>query len=52
MQKFIIEGGNELTKYLLKKRLFNQFYLFKSPKILSKIVEYKEFNTLKIYRKL
>ncbi|MDC0925552.1 riboflavin biosynthesis protein RibD, partial [Candidatus Pelagibacter sp.] len=33
--------------YLVKKRLFNKFYLFKSKKILSKMVEHKEFTALK-----
>jgi diaminohydroxyphosphoribosylaminopyrimidine deaminase / 5-amino-6-(5-phosphoribosylamino)uracil reductase len=51
-RNILIEGGNDLTKYLLKKRLFNQFYLFKSSKKLSKLVEYKEFNGLKILKKI
>jgi diaminohydroxyphosphoribosylaminopyrimidine deaminase/5-amino-6-(5-phosphoribosylamino)uracil reductase len=46
-RNILIEGGNELTTYLVKKRLFNKFYLFKSKKILSKMVEYKEFTALK-----
>ena len=46
----LIEGGNELTSYLVKKKLFNKFYLFKSRKILSKLVEYKEFTALKIFK--
>jgi diaminohydroxyphosphoribosylaminopyrimidine deaminase / 5-amino-6-(5-phosphoribosylamino)uracil reductase len=47
-RNLLIEGGNDLTTYLLKKKLFNQFYLFKSSKKLSKLVEYKEFKGLKI----
>jgi diaminohydroxyphosphoribosylaminopyrimidine deaminase/5-amino-6-(5-phosphoribosylamino)uracil reductase len=43
----LIEGGNDLTNHLLKKKLFNQFYLFKSPKNLSKLVTYKDFNCFK-----
>ena len=31
-RNILIEGGNDLTEYLLKYRVFNQFYLFKSPK--------------------
>ena len=31
----------------IKKRLFNDFYLFKSPKSLSKLVVYKDFNFFK-----
>jgi diaminohydroxyphosphoribosylaminopyrimidine deaminase / 5-amino-6-(5-phosphoribosylamino)uracil reductase len=42
-RNLLIEGGNELTKNILKEKLFNQFYLFKSPKNLSKLVEHKEF---------
>jgi len=40
-RNLLIEGGNELTKSFLKKRLFNQFYLLRSPKKLSKIVDHK-----------
>ena len=47
-RNILIEGGNELTINLLKKKLFNKFYLFKSPKKLSKSVEYKTFKGLKI----
>ena len=43
-RNLLIEGGNDLTTYLLKKKLFNQFYLFKSNKKISKLVDYKEFN--------
>ena len=49
-RNILIEGGDELTSYLLKKKLFNKFYLFKSLKKLSKLIEYKEFNGLKILR--
>ena len=47
MRNILIEGGNELSNSIIKKRLFNKFYLFKSKKILSKLVEYKEFTGLK-----
>ena len=50
-RNILIEGGNELTTYLVKKRLFNKFYLFKSRKILSKLVEYKEFTALRDLKK-
>ena len=49
-RKILIEGGNDLTNHLLKKKIFNEFYLFKSPKKLSKLIEYKEFNGLKILK--
>jgi diaminohydroxyphosphoribosylaminopyrimidine deaminase/5-amino-6-(5-phosphoribosylamino)uracil reductase len=47
-RNILIEGGNDLTTFLSKKKLFNEFYLFKSSKKLSKLVEYKEFKGLKI----
>ena len=43
----LVEGGNELTNSLIKRKLFNKFYLFQSKKMLSKIVDYKEFTGLK-----
>ena len=46
-RNLLIEGGSILTNHLLKKKIFNQFYLFKSPKQLSKLVEYKEFKGFK-----
>ena len=50
-RNILIEGGNELTKNLLSKKIFNQFYLFKSPRNLSKLTEYKEFDALSILKK-
>ena len=50
-RNILIEGGNELTKNFLKKKSFNQFYLFKSPKKLSKLVSHKEFNSLSVLKK-
>jgi len=47
-RNLLVEAGNELSKSFLRKRLFNQFYLFKSPIKLSKLVAYKEFNSFKI----
>ena len=46
-RNILIEGGNDLTNHLLKKKIFNQFYLFKSLKKLPKLKDYKEFNGLK-----
>ena len=46
-RNLLIEGGNDLTKSLIKKKIFNQFYLFKSKKNLSKLVAYKDFNCFK-----
>ena len=31
-RNILVEGGNDLTEYFLKKKLFNCFYLFKSPR--------------------
>ena len=50
-RNILVEGGNDLTEYFLKKKLFNSFYLFKSPKNLSKLVEYKKFSGLKTLNK-
>jgi len=46
-RNLLVEGGNVLSKNILKNKLFNQFYLYKSPKILPKLVDYKEFNCFK-----
>ena len=46
-RNLLVEGGNDLSNSFFKKKLFNQFYLFKSPKNLSKLVKYKDFNCLK-----
>jgi len=46
-RNLLVEGGNDLSKSILKKKLFNQFYLFKSPKKLSKLVPNKDFNCFK-----
>ncbi len=46
-RNLLVEGGNNLSKNILQNRLFNQFYLFKSPKKLPKLTEYKEFNFFK-----
>jgi len=50
-RNILIEGGNELTKSLLNIKTYNQFYLFKSPKKLSKFVTHKVFNGLSILKK-
>ena len=50
-RNILIEGGNDLTKSFLDKKTFNQFYLFKSPKKLSKLVAHKQFNSLNILKK-
>ena len=47
IRNILIEGGDELSGNFLKNKLFNQFYLFKSPKILNKSEPYKVFNHFK-----
>ena len=46
-RNLLVEGGNDLSSSILKNKLFNQFYLFKSSKNLSKLVSHKEFNSFK-----
>jgi len=46
-RNLLVEGGNNLSKYIIKNKLFNEFYLLRSPKNLSKIVAYKDFNCFK-----
>ena len=46
-RNLLVEGGNDLSKNIIEKKLFNQFYLFKSPKNLSKLVAHKDFNCVK-----
>jgi diaminohydroxyphosphoribosylaminopyrimidine deaminase/5-amino-6-(5-phosphoribosylamino)uracil reductase len=46
-RNLLVEGGNDLSKNILKSKLFNQFYLFKSSKILSRLVTHKDFNSFK-----
>ena len=43
-RNLLVEGGNDLSKSFIKSELFNHFYLFKSPKNLSKLVAHKKFN--------
>ena len=46
-RNLLVEGGNDISKSFIKKKLFNQFYVFKSKKSLSKLVAYKDFNCFK-----
>ena len=46
-RNLLVEGGNDLSKSIIKNKLFNQFYLFKSEKNLSKLVSHKDFNCFK-----
>jgi diaminohydroxyphosphoribosylaminopyrimidine deaminase/5-amino-6-(5-phosphoribosylamino)uracil reductase len=46
-RNILVEGGDELSGSFLKNKLFNQFYLFKSSRILNKSAPYKDFNHFK-----
>ena len=46
-RNLLVEGGSNLSKNILKNRLFNEFYIFKSKNNLSKIVTHKDFNAFK-----
>ena len=48
IRSLLVEGGDKLTKNLLKYRLINQFYLFKSSKNLSKRKDYLLFTSSRI----
>ena len=50
-RNLMVEGGNDLTKDFLNKKIYNNFYLFKSPRILPKYGEFKEFNGFNILNK-
>jgi len=50
-RNLLIEGGDILTSHLLKNRIFNKFYLYKSPKNLSKETEYLKFSSLDVLKK-
>jgi len=47
-RNLLIEGGDELTNSLIKNKIFNKFYLYKSPKNLSKNFEYLKFSSQNI----
>ena len=48
VRNLLIEGGDKMTESFIKNRLFNEFYLFKSPKNLTKIGKYQIFSSLNI----
>ncbi|MDC3039943.1 bifunctional diaminohydroxyphosphoribosylaminopyrimidine deaminase/5-amino-6-(5-phosphoribosylamino)uracil reductase RibD [Candidatus Pelagibacter sp.] len=47
-RNLLVEGGNNLTNSLIKNKIFNKFYLFKSPIYLSQNSEYLKFAGLNI----
>ena len=48
IRNLLIEGGDKLTKNMLKNRLINQFYMFKSLKNLPKNKKHVIFTSKKI----
>ena len=46
-RNLLVEGGNDLSKSIINNKLFNQFYLFRSSKNLSKFVPHKDFSFFK-----
>ncbi len=50
-RNILVESGDTLTNYLLKNKIFNKFYLYKSPKKLPKVSEYLKFNSLDVLKK-
>ena len=48
ISNLLVEGGDMLTKDFLKKKLFNEFYMFKSSKNLPKNKKYVNFTSLSI----
>ena len=48
IRNLLVEGGDKITKNFLKKDLINQFYLFKSPKQLSKNKKYQNFSSFNV----
>ena len=49
-RNLLIEGGDELTRFLLKSKIFNQFFLYKSPKNILKSSEYLKFSSFKLLK--
>ena len=48
IKNLLVEGGDKLTKSFLQKRMFNEFYMFKSSKNLLKENKYVNFTSLDI----
>ena len=49
-RNLLIEGGSILTNNLLKKRIFDEFYLYKGQKNLSKSSDYLKFKDFDLLR--
>ena len=48
IKNLLVEGGDKLTKSFLQKRIFNEFYTFKSSENLSKENKYVNFTSFDI----
>ena len=48
IKNLLVEGGDKLTKSFLQKRMFNEFYMFKSSKNLLKGNKYINFTSFDI----
>ena len=51
VRNLLIEGGDKITKNLIQNKLVDKFYLFKSPKMISKNKKYKIFSSFDILNK-
>ena len=51
IRNLLVEGGDKITKNMLKNRLVNQFYMFQSLKILPKNKKYVIFTSNNILNK-
>ena len=51
IRNLLVEGGDKITNNLIKNRLIDLFYLFQSPKILSKNKVNQSFTSSKILNK-
>ena len=49
-RNLLVEGGDELTNFLLSNKIFNKFYLYESNKNLSKKSEYLSFKSLNLLK--
>ncbi len=50
-RNLLVEGGDNLTNSLIKNRIFNKFYLLKSPKKLSKTSDFLKFSSINLLNK-
>ena len=51
IRTLLVEGGDKITKNMLRKRLINLFYVFKSPKNLSKSKKHLFFTSYDVLNK-